>query len=385
MDKTSFDKISQKLKDSPLYNLSMANKELFHSNFLAWFGNKYKREFKEIISNLLGHGSWPNEIKDDFKIVREYNHFDICIKNLSDPSRIIIENKVKTIPNKKQLDKYKKEVNNDSCLFILLTMTKVTEVEGWNVIKYNELINEMKKVIIHDCYHSQLLKDYCIYISNLQDAINKYTAEFCFLSEDEQQQSELGIKDICGKIKVQKLYEILLKKCTDNKIKFINDYDLFINYERLTDDAIGIGWQYTNNPLIEIDLKSKNDDIIVIQIQGNQYRHGIRFFDKKLGNRINKKPDENKGYYPSDKGYDYLNTNYSDILSLNNDKDPKHFPFDNRSFGQRNEYCKYCKKTEDGKIGCFVYQWIKIPDDITFDKLAEVIIKDILDIKNLKK
>ena len=92
MDKTSFDKISQKLKDSPLYNLSMANKELFHSNFLAWFGNKYKREFKEIISNLLGHGSWPNEIKDDFKIVREYNHFDICIKNSSDSSRIIIEN-----------------------------------------------------------------------------------------------------------------------------------------------------------------------------------------------------------------------------------------------------------------------------------------------------
>lgn len=29
------------LKESPLYNLSLVNKELFHSNFIAWFGKTY--------------------------------------------------------------------------------------------------------------------------------------------------------------------------------------------------------------------------------------------------------------------------------------------------------------------------------------------------------
>ena len=112
----------KKLKDSPLYNLSMANKELFHSNFLAWFGNIYKIEFNWLINQLLGAGSWPDEIQD-YSIVREYKHFDICIKDSCDNPRILIENKVKSVPTKEQLDRYRSEVNEDSCILILLTMT----------------------------------------------------------------------------------------------------------------------------------------------------------------------------------------------------------------------------------------------------------------------
>lgn len=42
------------LKKSPLFNLSLANKELFHSNFIAWFGKLYPELFIQLISDLLG-------------------------------------------------------------------------------------------------------------------------------------------------------------------------------------------------------------------------------------------------------------------------------------------------------------------------------------------
>ena len=67
----------ESLKKSPLYSLSMANKELFHSNFLAWFGDQYKNEFKGLMNKLLG----TEVLKDNnFSIEREYKHFDICVK-----------------------------------------------------------------------------------------------------------------------------------------------------------------------------------------------------------------------------------------------------------------------------------------------------------------
>ena len=45
--------IIKNLKESPLYNLSLANKELFHSNFIAWFGEKYPTYFINLINKLL--------------------------------------------------------------------------------------------------------------------------------------------------------------------------------------------------------------------------------------------------------------------------------------------------------------------------------------------
>ena len=44
------------LQDSPLFQLSLTSKELFHSNFLYWLGVTYRDLFKETFSNLGGKG-----------------------------------------------------------------------------------------------------------------------------------------------------------------------------------------------------------------------------------------------------------------------------------------------------------------------------------------
>jgi hypothetical protein len=62
------------LKKSPLFNLSLTNKELFHSNFLAWFGKLYPELFIQLISDLLGDKNWADRL-DVKKIEMEHTSF----------------------------------------------------------------------------------------------------------------------------------------------------------------------------------------------------------------------------------------------------------------------------------------------------------------------
>lgn len=375
------------LKKSPLYNLSMANKELFHSNFLAWFGNHYKSQFRDIMNKLLE----SEVLKDNnFSIEREYKHFDICVKDCLDGSEIIlIENKVKSVPTKKQLDGYRNEVNNN-CKFILLTMTQdlqdLTKASGWKVITYEKLSDILSDVRLNDCYHSNLLEDYREYVNNLQQIIVLFDSEHDYFSSDEKIKDELGIHDICGKRKAQTLYKKLCEACDKEKLNVDSDLGWARSTSNLSDNHIYLGWGYTNStPLIEVKLKSNLNDVIVIQIQGKQYRHAVEFFCKGNDGMITSK---NKEYIPSDKGLSYLNEHYSDILSLNGEE-PKNYPFEIKDFGQNKKrgYCKYCngKPNANGDISCFVYQWVEIPKDITCDDLIDIIVKDTSNMKEILK
>lgn len=380
-DKIELKSCVDSLKKSPLYNLSMANKELFHSNFLAWFGNQYKNEFKVLMNKLLG----TEVLKDNnFSIEREYKHFDICVK-VNGNEIILIENKVKSVPTSEQLEGYMNEVKNNECKFILLTMTQelqdLSNAEGWTVISYRKLSENMPDRL-NDCYHSSLLEDYRDYVNNLQDIIEIYDKEENYNSkpEDNRLKDELGIHDICGKRKAQTLYKKLCEACK-NKI-IVSDIN------NLSDNNIYIGWGYTNStPLIEVKFKPGKDvsDVVIIQIQGKQYRHAVEFFDKAIGERI---IYGNKEHIPSDKGLSYLKEHYSDILSLNGEK-PQNYPFDECGFGQNKKrgYCKYCngKPNANGDISCFVYQWVEIPKEITCDELIDIIVKDTSNMKEILK
>ena len=77
------------LKSSPMFNLSLASKELFHSNMLAWIAEdaETKELFIEIL-NLFGITE-EDKAKDiaeglrgenpKYMVLREYKNFDLCI------------------------------------------------------------------------------------------------------------------------------------------------------------------------------------------------------------------------------------------------------------------------------------------------------------------
>lgn len=384
------EKVLQKIEDglmnSPLFHLSLTNKELFHSNFLAWLGNTYKNEFKVLINELLDPDAWPKGLQE-FSIDREYDHFDLCVRELNNGElgnpRIVIENKVKSVPTKEQLVGYSEKDSVKDCnLFILLTMTLMETPEKWRIITYKDLSDKLSKINLPDLYHSELKKDYCDYIANLQSVIEYFDKKNSYYStaDEDKLMKELGIHDICGKRKVQISYYNLVEKLK------LSGYNVVNKESDLTNNNSMVGWGFTNSqPLIEVKLKAGNDNIF-IQIQGKQYRHAVEYFDEKIGDRIihisqqtNKKRPVD--YKPSEKGLKYLLENYSYIFTSFDGKcQPMNYPSElvNRQFGQTNGYCKYCNgKQIKGKISCFVHQWIEIPQNTTMENLVTLIVSDV--------
>lgn len=393
--------IAESLKSSPLYNMSMANKELFHSNFLAWLGTSHPNVFKDIFSELL-EKKWPDDL-GEFTIEREYKHYDISVMGKNESKkipRILIENKVKSVPTKKQLDDYREDENNDNnkdCQFVLLTVTKSLhdneEVEGWKTITYKELSNQLSNVKLSDLsdsYHFGLLKDYCSYIEQLQSIIEYFDTEHLYYSPDDLSvlKNELRIHDICGKRKAQIIYQKLVQGFTDKNWTVVNDMS------ELKDDKLKVAWDYTDMPVVEVRLKAGDiDEYIIVQIQGKQYRHAVEYFDDQIGIRIKKikkDPSKKESFIPSENGLAHLHNVYSDILELDQTTSPKYYPFkDVNRFGQNKNrgYCKYCNGNigKNGKISCFVYQWVEIPIKMTCDELVEYVINDIEEIFNRRK
>lgn len=138
--------ITDSLKESPMFNLSLSSKELFHSNFIAWLIEQYPEEMWAIFAKYTSlkdvyekYEITYEEIKDgDGKKVgkkiivkREEQNIDIMFEvqekdanktGNKEIKKIIIENKVKSLPYKEQLSKYASE--NHDCCYILLTLSE---------------------------------------------------------------------------------------------------------------------------------------------------------------------------------------------------------------------------------------------------------------------
>ena len=102
----NYSKALNYLKTSPLFNLSLSSKELFHSNFLYWIWKISPKTFQQVMQSFgAATNQWPN----NYEVRREYENIDLCVLDKGD-ILLMLENKVKSIPYKKQLDGYEKKV-----------------------------------------------------------------------------------------------------------------------------------------------------------------------------------------------------------------------------------------------------------------------------------
>jgi hypothetical protein len=104
----------EKLKKSPLFNLSLSSKELFHSNFLYWIGHNYPSEFGGLFSKYLNEQPEDSCIKEIF---RERENIDLSF-SYSNGQEVLIENKVKSVPYIGQLVKYSEKTHPPKKLYI---------------------------------------------------------------------------------------------------------------------------------------------------------------------------------------------------------------------------------------------------------------------------
>ena len=304
----ALDKIKKDLNNSPMYNLSLSSKELFHSNLLAWLGNNKdtKAFFAGIINELT---KIRLELDGNWEIEREYNNFDLCVKE-GDKYLLVIENKVKSIPRKNQLDEYVgKKVVDDDTRFLLLTLVDnfpckdnvdIDKGKGgrWIIKTYDDLASAMHQAMtknpFKEPYYTSILDDYIGFIQNLNELVGSWKVG---IDDEFAKSADLGelkkLSDLYAKIQFS-YYCILLQEKI-SKIDNIVVYDRGTIPENQEKDKlyilvdwgfaskgkqglfdIGIPVEDLSNPKIKKGFASPDPECLIkIQVQGKSYRHVI--------------------------------------------------------------------------------------------------------------
>lgn len=229
-------KLSDALRNSPMFQLSLSSKELFHSNLLAWLAEDpdTRELFVEVLKLFRLEEERAKELadgirNDTYMVLREYKNFDFCIceklrnwKEKADeeefvPGKVVLllENKFKSIPYKAQLEEYEKAVcklnpegkknkvkseiyqktgkfinaNNKAlknvqdstldCHFVLLTLSKDVCGLGvgengmkWHVVSYQEYA----KILLADKtkhFKHDIIRDYAGYVDKFCEYVAK--------------------------------------------------------------------------------------------------------------------------------------------------------------------------------------------------------------------
>lgn len=59
------DPIYQELHQSPTFQLSLGSKELFHSNFMSWLADRYRKPFANMLKDIIGKTDWLEEFAEN--------------------------------------------------------------------------------------------------------------------------------------------------------------------------------------------------------------------------------------------------------------------------------------------------------------------------------
>lgn len=213
--------VIRKLKSSPLFQLSLASKELFHSNFLAWICESYPDQVAPLFSDFLPQ---PPPAHVPLTVHREKGNIDLTIC-FPGGNQLVVENKVKSIPREEQLEEYAAKFGNKAQTgFLLLSLTRPGFLnEGktafslndvcWHYLSYGRLAELLQSIALTvsglDTYHGALLTDYIEFIT-LLDVLHAHfaidweheDADFFGMQEDLRQ---IRLHDLVDKLRFAEL------------------------------------------------------------------------------------------------------------------------------------------------------------------------------------
>ncbi len=364
--------IKEGLIKSPMFQLSLSSKELFHSNFLYWLAISQRTQFPKFLSELIGE---EIILGDVWEPKREYKNLDFCIVK---DNKIIfaLENKFKSIATTDQLKTYNDKIQKEytakkyhgldiKVTKVLLSLTEPLfdtkrEELGWISVNYGKLSQDIRKTYLPASkeetytYQQHIINDYCNYIQQLHNIAQKWKVDknssFFAPTEFSTLMQELRIHDCFEKYRFSQMEQLLKEQLSLEQFKTKSGFSRSQGLFELWFDWKGL-W-------------------IKIQIQQGCYRHAIE------GHQSGKNCDALKKWQEICDTYEALADsswfNCPPIESVKEITDDKKFATSEE--GKFNQY--------DGSNWFFIYQYIKIKPEATIEQLINAMVNDITNIYN---
>lgn len=347
------EKSLEKLKQSPLYAISLSSKELFHSNFWAWL-IEYNQEFAKAFFLDI-------DFNKNLTVSREEKNRDLTIHYQN--KEYVIENKIKSMPNIEQLKKYGCDKG------LLAGVVGLDNLpENWNFKSYKEIglsISEINEKYKNDKWYF-LIQEYAnmiIELENILTWISKFQGNKLISNAQIKTNQmlkkfeEIRFDDVIKKIKANELVEFLNKTIKPELDKQLCDSEF----------ELQIGSSYSKgSALVDVRILknagTEKEVCIGIQIQDAQYRYNVV---RKSGTLNFKNENALNVFFDEFCGYGWFE-NYDKSLKK----------IKNKNSSMRESFCKYENKKDNSK---FIYQYYNLnEEDLSFENLSNQIKKDML-------
>ena len=252
-----------KLKNSPVFSMSLGSKELFHSNFWAYLMDQEEgKEFIRFFFNDI-------DINSELKIKREDKKRDLVV--YSDGKEYVIENKIKSYPRREQLEKYSRETNVERGVITGISYPPFEPPAEWRFVSYHEIANFLRKMSFKNEYLQSVVNDYC----DVLDSINLLMK----MSLDETKERLSYWSDDIKKLYDVRLMDVFRKNKADDFVQTCEELQILIEHEikDLREWSFYISRSFHNGKsTISFELQKGSGNNykgqIGVQIEDNQFR-----------------------------------------------------------------------------------------------------------------
>lgn len=293
-------KIIAALNANPMFHMSLASKELFHSNFLYWLWKLDASKFLTLLDKLSECNDFSRLTPDSIEVKREYQHFDLCVlKKGTNEVLLVIENKVKSIPYVEQLNEYTRKLDGD-CKKVLLTLMqdflgrdKVEDSSDWEIKHYNDLAVAIKESYV-DTEYQTFIDEYIKFISILHNLSTSWNPDNVLITKQTIYKvfENLRLHDLFGKLFFSRVAAKLKEKLNEE-----------IDEKELSNISVSSSYSDRGGPLFDVTIRNLIDTEteFIIQVQGECYRHAVARRDisyADLCNEMNTNDAVQKMWWP---------------------------------------------------------------------------------------
>lgn len=279
MNENQSKKMVKSLKQSPLYAISKCGIELAHSNFWKWMIEiELYKDFHKI--NPFIEVFIPDFYKKGYELInveRERDNMDLLISFRTKDSiekKLIIENKIKSIPTREQLTKYQEKTGDRFYKGIITGIIKTLEnIKDWEFLSYTKIADNIASILNKqkelDSFTKSILEHYIKDLNNINNLVIGLNKSNLYQWDGVDILEDIKLNDLFKKIQGCKLAKEISKRIHKNMSKFVINEHL-----KLCEPIVTFNHKNTTITTIYKFLTEKEEEKgrIGIQIEGKQFR-----------------------------------------------------------------------------------------------------------------